>query len=236
MPDGPRALIFDVDGTLAETEALHLATFNAAFAWAGLDWRWSRADYRRLLLTTGGKERIARHMEAAGIPADPALVARLHADKTRRYGDAARSLTLRPGIGRIIEEARAAGCLLAVATTTTAANVETLCQACFGRPMAQVFHAVAAGDMVAAKKPAPDVYRLALALLGVRADEALAFEDSVNGLVSARAAGIPVVLSQGPFTLGEPTDGAALVLPGHDAVEGYAGLCAALREGVPACG
>lgn len=226
--DPPRALIFDVDGTLAETEALHLAAFNAAFAAAGLGWHWDRAAYRRLLETTGGKERIARHMAEIGAAPDAGLVARLHADKTRRYGAGVAELRLRPGIARIIAEAAAEGCRLAIATTTTAANVEALCRACFGRGMGQVFDVVAAGDMVAAKKPAPDVYLLALERLGVAPEEALAFEDSRNGLVSARAAGIPVVLVQAMFTEGEPTDGAALVLPGYDAVAGLSGLRAAL--------
>ena len=210
---------------------LHLSAFNAAFTAEGLGWRWSVDAYRRLLAVTGGKERIAHFMAAEGRPADPALVARLHADKTRRYADAAAGLRLRPGIGRIIEEAAAAGCLLAIATTTTAANVEALSRACFGRPMAEVFHAVAAGDMVARKKPAPDVYRLALALLGLGPEAALAFEDSRNGLLAARAAGIACVLVQGPFTAGEPVEDAALVLQGHDDVAGYAGLRAALAAG-----
>lgn len=170
-------------------------------------------------------------MAEIGAAPDAGLVARLHADKTRRYGAGVAGLRLRPGIARIIAEAVAEGCRLAIATTTTTANVEALCRACLGRGMAQVFDVVAAGDMVAAKKPAPDVYLLALERLGVAPEEALAFEDSRNGLVSARAAGIPVVLVQAMFTEGEPTDGAALVLPGYDAVAGLSGLRAALARG-----
>ena len=164
------ALIFDVDGTLAETEELHRRAFNTAFAEAGLAWHWSRDAYRALLKTTGGKERITRFAAEAGLDPAAVPVADLHRAKTAAYVAlmAQGEIALRPGIADLMEQARAAGVALAIATTTTPANVEALCRAVFGRAAGEVFAVIAAGDEVVAKKPAPDVYLLALQRPGWR--------------------------------------------------------------------
>lgn len=211
----PAALIFDVDGTLAETEELHRAAFNAAFADAGLGWHWTRDLYRRLLKVTGGKERIAAWCVEIRTPLPPARIAALHADKTRRYSGmmATGRIALRPGVARLMAEARTRGVALAVATTTTRANVEALTRAVWSATAAEIFEVVAAGDEVAAKKPAPDVYRLALERLGIAADAALAFEDSRNGLLSARGAGLRTIVTPSVYTSGEDFSGAFVLLP-----------------------
>ncbi|MBS0124010.1 HAD-IA family hydrolase [Thetidibacter halocola] len=208
-----RALIFDVDGTLAETEEAHRAAFNQTFAEAGLDWHWSRADYARLLRTTGGKERMARYRDETGCGPDDAGIAALHGRKTARYGEilASGGLALRPGVAELIGTARAAGLKIAVATTTNRPNVEALCRACFDAPMARVFDVVAAGDEVAAKKPAPDVFRLALERLALDAAECIAFEDSTNGLRSALGAGLRVLVTPSAYTAAEDFTGATWV-------------------------
>lgn len=210
-----QALIFDVDGTLAETEELHRRAFNETFAAAGLGWHWSREDYRRLLRTTGGKERIARHV--AEIGADPARldIPALHRAKTDRYTAlvAAGAIALRPGVADLLDRARATGLRLAVATTTSRPNVDALIAATLGKPADAVFDVLACGDEVAAKKPAPDVYVLALERLGLPPAAALAFEDSRNGLLSALGAGLRCVVSPSAYTAGEDFSGAACVLP-----------------------
>lgn len=208
------ALVFDVDGTLAETEEVHRAAFNDAFRAAGLPWRWGVEDYRRLLTTTGGKERIARHLREIGAEGAGIDIAALHADKTRRYGAmvAAGGLALRPGVARLIAAARAAGRPVAVATTTSRPNVEALARACFGQAAAEIFDVIAAGDEVAAKKPAPDVYLLALDRLGLAGGDCLAFEDSANGLAAARAAGLPCLVAPGLYTAHEAFEGAARIV------------------------
>lgn len=209
-----RALIFDVDGTLAETEEAHRAAFNAAFAAAGLDWHWSRTDYGRLLTTTGGKERMARWRQETGSGPSDAAIAALHRDKTARYAAllAGGGLQARPGVLALAAAARAAGLRLAVATTTSPGNVAALTQAIWGRAAEEVFDVIAAGDEVAAKKPAPDVYALALDRLSLPAGAALAFEDSRNGVLSARAAGLRVVVTPSAYTAGEDFAGAEVVL------------------------
>ena len=210
-----KALIFDVDGTLAETEELHRRAFNETFAEAGLDWCWSQEDYTDLLKTTGGKERMKVHRDALGQDSpDDAAIADLHGLKTARYGELMRSgaMDLRPGVRDIIDEARANGLRLAVATTTNRPNVEALTQACWGQPADAVFDVVAAGDEVAAKKPAPDVFDLALARLNLSATDAIAFEDSRNGLLSAKAAGLRVVMTPSAYTAAEDHSEADLVL------------------------
>jgi len=213
---GPAALIFDVDGTLAETEELHRRAFNETFAAHGLGWHWSREDYRRLLRTTGGKERMRRHREDIGAHSpDDAQIARLHADKTSRYAAlmAGGAVALRPGVDRLIGAAREAGTRIAVATTTSRANVEALSRAVWGREAGEVFEVIAAGDEVGAKKPAPDVYLLALSRLGLGPEAAVALEDSENGLRSAKAAGLRVLVTPSTYTDGEDFSAADWVIP-----------------------
>ena len=225
-----KALIFDVDGTLAETEEAHRRAFNDAFAAHGLGWHWSVEDYRRLLRTTGGKERMAAHRAALGDGPDDAAIAAIHRDKTDRYAAIlAAGIAPRPGVAALIAAARAAGLRLAVATTTSPANVEALSRCLFDAPATAVFDVIAAGDEVAAKKPAADVYLLALGRLGVAAAEALAFEDSRNGLLSARGAGLATVVTPSLYTAGEDFTGAAAVL---DSLAGLdLGQCARLTRG-----
>lgn len=202
----PRALIFDVDGTLAETEEAHRQAFNETFAASGLDWSWSVDDYRDLLRTTGGKERMRQHREniRALAPGDEEIAA-LHRRKTARYTEivAAGGLGLRPGVEALITAARAAGIRLAIATTTSRANVDVLIEACLGLSADVLFDVIAAGDEVAAKKPAPDVFLLALQRLGLPASDCIAFEDSRNGLVSAKGAGLKVVVTPSVYTAAE---------------------------------
>jgi HAD superfamily hydrolase (TIGR01509 family) len=215
-----QALIFDVDGTLADTETAHLHAFNAAFAQAGLDWFWDEALYTRLLNVAGGKERLLHYWrtqeceEAAGPQAREAVDA-LHALKTRHYAERMRErgMPLRPGIARLIDEANEAGLRVAIATTTTPANLDALLQPHFGASWRRRFAAIGDAGTTTAKKPAPDVYHHVLGELGLQPAACLAFEDSRNGLLAARAAGVPVVVTPSAFTAHEDFDGALAVLP-----------------------
>jgi len=193
------ALIFDVDGTLAETEELHRQTFNAAFAQAGLPWYWDEALYSRLLEITGGKERIRHYIASCGGRPilDQGAIASLHADKTALYAACVKSgaITLRPGVNRLLDEARSSGLTIAIATTTSPANVRALVETTLGSNGLSRFSVIAAGDCVPAKKPAPDVYRFVLERLGLAPDACIALEDTPNGLRAALAAGIPTLVT-----------------------------------------
>ncbi|MGC9271150.1 HAD family hydrolase [Acidiphilium sp.] len=201
------ALIFDVDGTLAETEELHRISFNATFAEIGLDWEWDRALYRELLAVTGGKERIRYYIDEfdGSVDIPPAGIKQIHERKTAIYTErmAEGALGPRPGILRLIHEARNAGVKCAIATTTSRPNIDALLQSAFAPEAVGWFDAIAAGDEVPRKKPAPDVYTLALERLGLPAAECLAIEDSRNGLDSARAAGLGCVITISPYTDGQ---------------------------------
>ena len=210
------ALIFDVDGTLAETEECHRHAFNAAFAAAGLGWHWDVARYRGLLEVTGGKERIRHDAAQRGETVDAATIARLHADKTARYVASveAGAIALRPGVARLLREARAAGLRLAIATTTTPDNVSALLRTTLGPDAAGLFECIGAGDMVAAKKPAPDIYQLVLDRMSLAPEHCLALEDTPNGLRAALCAGIATVVTTSLYGGTEGFDDARLVVDG----------------------
>jgi HAD superfamily hydrolase (TIGR01509 family) len=216
-----QALIFDVDGTLADTERDgHRIAFNLAFTDAGLDWHWDEALYGELLAVTGGKERIRffveRHQpEFARRPDFDSLVNSLHATKTAHYVRLVErgALPLRPGVMRLIEEARAAGMRLAIATTTSPENVTVLLRASMAPEAVAWFEVIGAGDIVPAKKPAPDIYLWVLEQLGLPAEACLALEDSANGVKSSLAAAIPTLVTESEYTQGQDFTGALAVLP-----------------------
>lgn len=213
------ALIFDVDGTLAETEETHRRAFNDAFAALGLNWIWSPDLYRELLQVTGGKERIRYFIDKwrpQGAEEALARFAELHAEKTRRYGElvSVGALKPRPGVLRLMHEMRkeAPAVKLAIATTTDPANVEALLKASFGADAPSWFSAIGAGDIVPAKKPAPDVYRYVLKEMGCDASRAVAIEDSENGILAARRAGLAVVATPSFYTDTDDFSDAQLIL------------------------
>lgn len=215
-----QALIFDVDGTLADTERDgHRQAFNRAFADAGLDWHWDVDLYGELLAVTGGKERI-RHCVTLHQPAFAqrrdfdAQVKALHAAKTAHYVQLVDSgaLPLRPGVARLIAEARATGLRLAIATTTTPENVTSLLRASLAPDAASWFEVIGAGDMVPHKKPAPDIFLWVLEQMNLPASACLAFEDSVNGLKASLAAGLPTLITESEYSVGEDFAGAFAVL------------------------
>ena len=206
-----KALIFDVDGTLAETEDLHRQAFNRAFAELGFDWHWPPELYAELLKVMGGKERLLHYITQTHPEDAEALAARMpqiHALKTRIYGELAATghLSLRPGVARLVHEARDAGIGLAVATTTTRPNIDLLVQINF--PSGNPFDVIAAGDEARHKKPAPDIFEIAVERLRIRPSEAIAIEDSAAGIRSALDAGLDVLATRSRYTESHRLDGA----------------------------
>jgi HAD superfamily hydrolase (TIGR01509 family) len=221
-----RALIFDVDGTLADTEEAHRQAFNAAFQDRGLEWRWSVPQYARLLSITGGKERLRAYIDS--LPLWPterrSLVARIpdiHAAKTALYTRSLErgSVQLREGIERLLQAAEDAGIRLAIASTTTRANIEALLRATLGAASMRRFAAVAAGDDVPRKKPSPDVYRCVLRALDLPAADCVAVEDSAVGLQAAKAAGLYTVVTPSQWTKDEDFAQADWIVPSFAACE-----------------
>jgi HAD superfamily hydrolase (TIGR01509 family) len=218
-----RALIWDVDGTVAETERDgHRLAFNQAFRAHGLPWNWGVSDYGPLLAVTGGRERLLHHMAlqgpaCPGVPADAseceALARRLHATKNDLYAAqiARGGMPARPGVRRLMDEARTAGVALAVATTTSRSNVDALFASLFGAAWERSFAAVVCAEDAPQKKPHPQAYQLALQRMGVGPDEAFAIEDSPNGLQAARAAGIACGVTRSAYFRDASFEGAAWV-------------------------
>ena len=215
-----KGLIFDVDGTLADNEQDgHRVAFNLAFADAGLDWCWDEQTYDRLLQVFGGKERIRYYiddfLEDFDPPADlDAFIRRIHRRKTERYVELLQTgaIPLRPGVGRLIGEAHQAGLQLAIASTTTLKNATTLLEQTLGEQSTGWFDVFACGDIVANKKPAPDIYEYALEQLGLSAPECLVIEDTELGLGSARAAGLATLVTVNRTTRNQDFTGATIVL------------------------
>jgi HAD superfamily hydrolase (TIGR01509 family) len=216
------ALIFDVDGTLADTEAAHRAAFNSAFAQEGMDWHWDEALYTRLLDVSGGKERLLhywgiRHPEVRDVGGAGVrdTLGRLHELKTAAYeamvNDGA--VSLRPGVLPLIEEAHEAGLHLAIATTTSPVNIAALLRGAIGPDWRQFFGIVEDASTAAIKKPHPMVYLQTLRRLQLPASQCIAFEDSANGLQAARAAGLLTVITPTRFTAAHDFSGALKVLP-----------------------
>jgi len=215
-----KALIFDVDGTLADTEKDgHRVAFNKAFEQAGLDWDWSVALYGKLLKVTGGKERIRFYLDEYNREYNrpdnlDEFIADLHKNKTAFYTQMLSEgvIPLRQGVKRLILEAREAGMRMAIATTTTPENVSALLVHTLDKEAESWFEVIAAGDIVPAKKPAADIYTYALNEMGLQAIDCLAFEDSHNGILSSMGADLVTIITVNEYTEDHDFSGAAIVL------------------------
>lgn len=205
-----KALIFDVDGTLAETEKEgHLPAFNWAFKHVGLNWQWNDELYHRLLRITGGKERIQYFMDhydpvKTGLfvaESTESAIAKIHQLKNEHYIELLRQghIELKTGVARFIREARKKEIRLAIATTTSFINVEYLLKSTFGAESLDWFEIIGAGDLVDVKKPSPDIYKWVLNKMQIAPHDALAIEDSRNGLLSSTGAGCRTLITPGAF-------------------------------------
>lgn len=215
-----KALLFDVDGTLADTERDgHRVAFNLAFADADLDWDWTVDIYEDLLTVTGGKERMKffldKYKPNFEEPEDlTKYIADMHKAKTAHYTDllSKGKIPLRPGVERLLNEARERGYRLAISTTTTPENVDALLTHTLGKESLDWFEVIAAGDIVPAKKPAPDIYNWAMEKMNLTADECIAFEDSRNGVLSSLAANLKTIITINDYTKDHDFTGAVIVL------------------------
>ena len=221
-----KAIIFDVDGTLADTEEAHREAFNSAFAEHRLDWHWSTSDYARWLAVTGGKERLAAFVDSLPLSTEKraALEARIpaiHRTKSDHYARLVRMgrVPLRAGIERLLQEAESAGVTLAIASTTTRANIDALLDAHLGAGATGRFSVIGAGDAVPQKKPAPDISRFVLRELGESSADCVAVEDSGQGLAAAKGAGLFTVVTPSDWTCGEDFSDADLLLTSWDSCD-----------------
>lgn len=217
-----RALIFDVDGTLADTEFAHMTAFNEAFAQEGLPWHWDESLYTKLLDISGGKERITHYwkqvqpdMKAIDGGAFVDIVQRIHDQKTAAYERMVceGAVQLRPGVLKLIEQAYGEGVLLAIATTTSPVNIAALLRTAIGPDWASYFLVIEDASTAPIKKPHPQVYLQTLARLKLPASVCLAIEDSSNGLRAATAAGLQTIVTKNSFTEHHDFSGALGVLP-----------------------
>lgn len=230
-----QALIFDCDGVLVDTERDgHRVAFNEAFRQAGLSTVWSVERYGELLTTAGGKERMRRHFDETSWPAEwadrDALIARLHRLKTDIFMQVISQgeLPLRPGVARLVDEAIASGVTLAVCSTSNERAVQSVVDVLLGPERASHI-TVFAGDVVAAKKPAPDIYNLAAKTLGLTPATCVVIEDSNNGLRAAKAAGMRCVVTISSYTAEEDFTQADTVVSDLDAGIGI-GFCRTLAQ------
>ena len=217
-----QALIFDVDGTLADTEAVHLQAFNEAFAQEGMPWHWTEAEYTRLLEVSGGKERMLHywrqvdpHVRELEVGAREQVVARLHEIKTAAYEArvADGAVPLRPGVLALMEAARRVDWTLAIATTTSPVNIGALLRPVLGPDWRLHFAAIGDASTAPRKKPDPQVYLQVLREIGKPAGACIALEDSHNGLRAAAAAGVATVVTPTRYTEHQDFSAAMVVRP-----------------------
>lgn len=217
-----KALIFDVDGTLADTESVHMAAFNHAFAEMGMDWVWTEDLYTELLEVSGGKERILHYwrqvnpdIKEMDAHALQDRINHIHEIKTAAYESAINRgvVSLRPGVLALMDQALVAGLQLAIATTTSPVNIAALLRQAVGPNWRQYFSAIGDASTAPLKKPHPQVYLQMLDTLQLPASQCLAFEDSANGLRAAMAAGLATVITPNPFTAHHNFEGALRVVP-----------------------
>ncbi len=213
-----QAVLFDVDGTLSETERDgHRVAFNMAFEETGVPWNWDEELYGKLLAVTGGKERMHYYVEHF-LKEDPTKYSEqiplLHKIKTKHYVSLMGSgrIPLRPGVHRLLDEIKKAGIKIAIVTTTTPENVYALVHGTLGPSGMEYFDLVAAGDIVPKKKPAPDIYHYALEQLNLKPEDTIAIEDSENGLKSSLGACVKTIITVNGYTEDQDFNGAALVL------------------------
>lgn len=212
-----KALIFDVDGTLSETEELHRKAFNCAFKEKKLDWVWDFNLYKKLLNVAGGKERIDYFQKKLSIGKRTLTqkeIKFIHQRKTLLYNSWVKkgSLQLRPGIKEIITRAKKKEIILAISTSTSFENVVSLVRACFNEDPKKLFSFISTGELVQKKKPHPDLYELVLKNISVQPSECLAFEDSRLGLLSSKVAKIPTIVSPSVYNLNDDFSEADYVL------------------------
>ena len=222
QPAPLQAIIFDVDGTLADTEFAHMAAFNEAFQHENLDWQWDTATYTKLLEVSGGKERITHYwkqiqpgLKSIGGGAFADTVQRIHDQKTAAYERMViqGAVKLRPGVLKLIEQAFEADIRLAIATTTSKVNVSALLRQAIGLNWSDYFLVIEDASTAPKKKPHPQAYIQTLARLNLPAGACIAIEDSANGLKAALAAGLATVITINSFTEQHDFAGALCVLP-----------------------
>ncbi|RPI12520.1 MAG: HAD family hydrolase [Lysobacterales bacterium] len=225
-----QALLWDVDGTLAETELDgHLVAFNAAFEALEQPWRWSPERYGELLRVAGGFERLLADLRTQPSTREldedvrRALARRIHVVKNQRYSQlvSGGALPLRPGVRELFDECAAAGVCMAVVTTTSRGNVQALLSAQLGSDWSQRFATIVGAEDAPDKKPDPQAYRIALERLYVQGRDALAIEDSPAGLRAATCAGVPCVITRSRYFPDDPVPGALAVGPGLGSASGW---------------
>lgn len=214
-----KGIIFDVDGTMADTEEVHRQAFNKAFQEFNLNWHWSESDYYKLLFVSGGKERFKMCLNEdkelkSKIPDPDRFIKELHKCKSDHYRAmlASGHIQLRPGIKRLINEAQNKGLQLAVATSSCLANLNTLVNTTLNLDPKEIFKTIVSSDTVTDKKPSPAVYQCALAGLGLNPENCIAIEDTRNGNMAALSAGLQTVITTHAYTTDNDFTGAALVV------------------------
>jgi HAD superfamily hydrolase (TIGR01509 family) len=224
-----RSILWDVDGTLAETERDgHLKAFNQAFEALGLPWRWSEQRYGELLAVAGGRERLVHDMQGRiDAPRAPrerqALAERVHHLKNTLYADIVSrgDLPLRDGVYELLKDCTRAGMRMGIVTTTSRPNVEALMTAHVGEDWESRFSAVITAREAPEKKPHPQAYLLALDALHLSPHEAVAIEDATAGIAAARAAGVPVIVTHSHYFPGTQSPGALARGPSLGHIEGW---------------
>lgn len=232
------ALVFDLDGTFVDTDELHRRAFNQAFLEFDLGFDWTPELYEKLLAVSGGADRIRHFIDEASLSQEQkralhAVIPAVHREKTRIYGEllSDNTVKLRSGVRRLMDEARKNNLKIGVVATSASANMQPLILSVLGREGASDIRAFVSADRVAQKKPAPDIYALAASMLGVSPENCVAFEDSTNGVLAAKAAGFFTIATPSRWTRAQDFSRADICLSGLGDPDAPLGSADAMRLG-----
>ena len=202
-----KALLFGSIGTIVETSEIQRKSFNSAFKIAGLKWNWTKEIYKNLLNKSGGEERILRYAKQTKSNVNSKNIRKLKTKIFNRYLKK-NKLKLRPGVKEIIKYSKKNQIKLALVTSTTLDNINSIFFCLRENLNKKDFNFIGNSTLVKKSKPSAEIYKLALKKLRLSPKECIAIEDTQESLNSAIKAKLKCFIFPGKFHKSKKFNGA----------------------------